>query len=160
MHLKQKATLFDVLFRVTMTTRELEFCADRAKELLSYFSLELSESCYSVVAGLSQGDRRRVEICRALASGPKLLLFDEPSAGMSPEETEKLMKDIAKVKKRNEEISIIIIEHDMTVIKKIADRVVVLNYGQKIAEGTFQEISTDEKVLEAYLGKDTEDASA
>lgn len=160
MHLKQKATLFDVLFRVTMTTRELEFCADRAKELLSYFSLELSESCYSVVAGLSQGDRRRVEICRALASGPKLLLFDEPSAGMSPEETEKLMKDIAKVKKRNEEISIIIIEHDMTVIKKIADRVVVLNYGQKIAEGTFQEISTDERVLEAYLGKDTEDASA
>ncbi|MCG2775999.1 MAG: hypothetical protein L6406_10010 [Desulfobacterales bacterium] len=79
---------------------------------------------------------------------------------MSPEETEKLMKDIAKVKKRNEEISIIIIEHDMTVIKKIADRVVVLNYGQKIAEGTFQEISTDERVLEAYLGKDTEDASA
>ena len=73
---------------------------------------------------------------------------------------EKLMEDIAKIKKRNEDISIIIIEHDMTVIEKIADRVVVLNYGKKIAEGTFQEISRDESVLEAYLGKDTEDASA
>jgi ABC-type branched-subunit amino acid transport system ATPase component len=158
MHLKQKATLFDVIFRVNMTTKELELCANRGKELLSYFSPELRENCYSVVADLSQGDRRRVEICRALASEPKLLLFDEPSAGMSPVETEKLMEDIGKIKKRNEDISIIIIEHDMTVIEKIADRVVVLNYGKKIAEGTFQEISRDESVLEAYLGKGTEDA--
>jgi ABC-type branched-subunit amino acid transport system ATPase component len=101
-----------------------------------------------------------VEICRALASHPKLLLLDEPSAGMSPEETEELMKDIRKVRERMEGIGIIIIEHDMMVIREVAERVVVLNYGRKIAEGTFKEISGNEVVLEAYLGREEKDAQA
>jgi len=160
MHTKQKATLFDVIFREKKTKEELDFCAEKAQELLGFFSQELSDNCYRVVTDLPQGDRRRVEICRALASEPKLLLFDEPSAGMSPEETEKLMDDIRKVKKKNEGISLIIIEHDMMVIEKIAQRVIVFNYGKKIAEGSFSEISEDEGVLEAYLGEELEDAGA
>jgi branched-chain amino acid transport system ATP-binding protein len=154
MHTKQKATLFDVLFREKKTRKELDACAERAQELLAYFSPELSDNCYKIVADLSQGDRRRVEICRALAPDPKLLLFDEPSAGMSPEETEKLMEDIRKVKRKNEKIGLVIIEHDMKVIEKVAQRVIVFNYGKKIAEGSFFEISTDEGVLQAYLGEE------
>ncbi|NIN00033.1 MAG: ATP-binding cassette domain-containing protein [candidate division Zixibacteria bacterium] len=160
MHTKQKATLFDVLFREKKTREELDACAVKAQQLLNYFSPDLSDNCYKVVADLPQGDRRRVEICRALASDPKLLLFDEPSAGMSPEETEKLMEDIRKVKKKDESISLIIIEHDMMVIEKIAQRVIVFNYGKKIADGTFLEISEDKRVLEAYLGEELEDAGA
>jgi len=101
-----------------------------------------------------------VEICRALASNPKLLLLDEPSAGMSPAETEELMDDIRRVKQKVSGIGIIIIEHDMAVIREVAERVVVLNYGRKIAEGTFQEISNNELVLEAYLGREEKDAQA
>jgi ABC-type branched-subunit amino acid transport system ATPase component len=88
------------------------------------------------------------------------LLLDEPSAGMSPEETESLMDDIRKVRERMKGIGMIIIEHDMLVIQEVAERVVVLNYGRKIAEGTFREVSNNEEVLEAYLGTTEEDARA
>lgn len=158
MYTKQRATLFDVLIRYKRTKKELENCAARAIEILGYFSHDLSKQHARPVSDLSQGDRRRVEICRALASDPKLLLLDEPSAGMSPEETDKLMEDIGKVKERYPDISIIIIEHDMTVIEEIAQHVIVFNYGKKITEGTYSEIIHNEEVLEAYLGKETEDA--
>ena len=158
MYSKQNATLFDVLIRYKKTKKELENCAERAIEILGYFSHVLSEQHARPVSDLSQGDRRRVEICRALASDPKLLLLDEPSAGMSPEETEKLMEDIGKVKERYPDISIIIIEHDMTVIEEIAQHVIVFNYGKKITEGSYSEIIHNEEVLEAYLGEETEDA--
>ena len=158
MYIKQKATLFDVVLKYRQAKEELKWCAEKAKELLGYFSQELSDNSSKVVVDLPQGDRRRVEICRALASEPKLLLLDEPSAGMSPEETDKLMDDIGKVKKKQKSISIIIIEHDMMVIEKIAQRVVVFNYGKRIAEGAFSEISRDERVLEAYLGEENRDA--
>ena len=117
----------------------------------------MSEQHSRLVVDLSQGDRRRVEISRALASDPKLLLLDEPSAGMSPEETEKLMEDILKVKEKYKDLGIIIIEHDMMVIEKIAKHVIVFNYGEKIAEGTYSEIVQNEEVLEAYLGEESED---
>jgi branched-chain amino acid transport system ATP-binding protein len=95
-----------------------------------------------------------------LACNPKLLLLDEPSAGMSPEETEELMGDIQKVRTMTKSLGIILIEHDMMVIREVAERVVVLNYGRKVAEGSFQAISRNEQVLEAYLGREDGDASA
>ena len=97
-------------------------------------------------------DRRRIEICRALISRPKLLLLDEPSAGMTHEETAQLMDDILDVRTRIEGLTIIIVEHEMGVIERITDRCVVLNFGRKIAEGTFAEIAADRQVQEAYLG--------
>jgi len=155
MHTKQKGTLFHVIFRYDQTKQELRRCAEKAREILSYFSQELCDKCSGLVVDLPQGDRRRVEICRALASNPELLLLDEPSAGMSPEETDKLMEDIGKVKEKYKDISLIIIEHDMVVIEEIAQKVIVFNYGKKIAEGTFSEISKNEEVLEAYLGEES-----
>jgi branched-chain amino acid transport system ATP-binding protein/sulfate-transporting ATPase len=97
-------------------------------------------------------DRRRIEICRALISQPKLLLLDEPSAGMTHEETAQLMDDILEVRSRLKGLTIIIVEHEMGVIERITDRCVVLNFGRKIAEGTFSEIAADRQVQEAYLG--------
>lgn len=160
MYSKQRSGLLDVLFRYGRAKAELKRCADRAIEILNYFSPELGGLHSRPVIDLPQGDRRRVEICRALASDPVLLLLDEPSAGMSPEETEKLMVDISKAKEKFEGISMIIIEHDMSVIERIAHHVVVFNYGKKIAEGPYSEVVRNQEVIEAYLGKELEDAEA
>jgi len=160
MHPHQDSNWFDAIFRRRYVEREIKEGVEAGIELLRQFSQELADNCYKRSADLPQADRRKVEICRALASKPKLLLLDEPSAGMSPEETEELMEDIRKVRKRMEGIGIVIIEHDMIVIREVAERVVVLNYGRKIAEGTFQEISNNETVLEAYLGREERDAQA
>ncbi len=97
-------------------------------------------------------DRRRIEICRALVSSPKLLLLDEPSAGMTHEETAELMNDILLVRARNENLTIIIVEHEMGVIERITDRCVVLNFGRKIAEGPYRTVAANAQVQEAYLG--------
>src|SRR5262249_52212794 len=96
--------------------------------------------------------RRRVEICRALVSRPRLILLDEPSAGMTHEETRELMDDIMSVRARIAGLTIVIIEHEMGVIERITERCVVLNYGRKISEGTFAEVAGDAQVQEAYLG--------
>lgn len=160
MYSNQQARLLDVLLRYGKVKKDLKNSAEKAVEILSHFSPELSEFHSRSVSDLSQGDRRRVEICRALASDPKLLLLDEPSAGMSPEETEKLMDDIAKVKEKYPDLSIIIIEHDMMVIERIAQQVIVFNYGEKIAEGSYAEVVAHPEVLEAYLGEELEDAES
>jgi ABC-type branched-subunit amino acid transport system ATPase component len=160
MHPHQDSNWFDAIFRRSYVEREIEKGVEKGLELLAQFSEELASNCYQRAGDLPQADRRKVEICRALASNPRLLLLDEPSAGMSPAETEELMEDIRRVRQKVGGIGIIIVEHDMAVIREVAKRVVVLNYGRKIAEGTFQEISKDELVLEAYLGREEKDAQA
>jgi branched-chain amino acid transport system ATP-binding protein len=160
MHSHQDSTWFDAIFRRGYVGKEFDRGVKKGIDLLGQFSPEMAANCYQKAGDLPQADRRRVEICRALASDPRLLLLDEPSAGMSPDETKNLMEDIRKVRQRVKGIGIILIEHDMMVIKEVAERVVVLNYGRKIAEGTFGEISRKEDVLEAYLGREDRDAQA
>lgn len=134
--------------------REVEQNFEQARELVRTFNKPLAERLLEAVAGVSMIDRRRIEICRALISKPKLLLLDEPSAGMTHDETRELMDDILLVKGRIEGLTIIIIEHEMNVIERITGRCVVLNYGQKISEGTYGEVAADQQVQEAYLGRE------
>ncbi len=132
--------------------REFEQGFEEAWELVRVFDPPLAERMFEAVSGFPMIDRRRIEICRALISRPKLLLLDEPSAGMTHEETTELMGDIFEVKERVENLTIVIIEHEMGVIERITDACVVLNFGQKICEGTYQEVAQDSQVQEAYLG--------
>jgi ABC-type branched-subunit amino acid transport system ATPase component len=101
---------------------------------------------------LSGGQQQRLSLARALVSEPKLLLLDEPSAGMTHDETRELMSDILLVRERNKDLTIIIVEHEMGVIERITDRCIVLNFGRKIAEGPYREVASDAQVQEAYLG--------
>jgi branched-chain amino acid transport system ATP-binding protein len=131
-----------------------EFRASRAeaRDLLHIFSRRLADRIDEPVAGFPMIDRRRIEICRALISRPRLVLLDEPSAGMTHEETRELMDDIFLVRERMAGLTIVIIEHEMGVIERITARCVVLNYGRKISEGRFAAVARDAAVQEAYLG--------
>jgi branched-chain amino acid transport system ATP-binding protein len=132
--------------------REFEESYRAAHALVEVFEPALAGRMFEPVAGLPMIDRRRIEICRALISAPKLLLLDEPSAGMTHDETAELMDDILLVRERNRNLTIIIVEHEMGVIERITDRCVVLNFGRKIAEGPYREVASDAQVQEAYLG--------
>jgi branched-chain amino acid transport system ATP-binding protein len=125
---------------------------EEARELVRVFNPELAARIDEPATALPMIDRRRVEICRALISRPRLVLLDEPSAGMTHEETRHLMEDILTVRGRMPGLTLVIIEHEMGVIERITDRCAVLNYGRKIKEGTFAQVADDRQVQEAYLG--------
>ena len=132
--------------------REFEENYRAARALVQVFEPGLADRLFEPVAGLPMIDRRRIEICRALISAPRLLLLDEPSAGMTHDETAELMNDIMLVRDRNKDLTIVIVEHEMGVIERITDRCIVLNFGRKIAEGPYRQVAADAQVQEAYLG--------
>ena len=150
-----KYSLLDSIFRTPRFRREEREIEEQALKLLKAFSLDKSKDEFA--KNLSYGEQRRLEIARALAVGPKLLLLDEPAAGMNPQETQELMTMINWI--RDEfKISVLLIEHDMKLVMGICEKIVVLDYGKKIAEGTPQEIKNNPRVIEAYLGEEAVNA--
>jgi branched-chain amino acid transport system ATP-binding protein len=150
-----KVSLLDALFRTPRHRRTESASLERAKELLHLVGIRARHD--ELAANLSYGDQRRLEIARAMATGPKLLCLDEPAAGFNPAEKVKLMELIRKV--RDEGYTVLLIEHDMRLVMGVTDRIVVLEFGQKIAEGTPAEIRDNPAVIAAYLGVDEDDAS-
>ena len=151
-HRKLSRGLWFNLVRRNAFKREFEANYHAARTLVEVFEPRLAGRMFEPIAGLPMIDRRRIEICRALISQPKLLLLDEPSAGMTHEETTELMDDILQIRTLNKNLAIVIVEHEMGVIERITDRCVVLNFGRKIAEGPYRQVAADRQVQEAYLG--------
>lgn len=143
---------FNLLSRRRLAA-QVEAGRSEAGALASTFNPALGTRLDEAAGALTMIDRRRVEICRALISRPRLLLLDEPSAGMTHEETRALMDDILLVRGRMPGLTVVIIEHEMNVIERITDRCVVLNYGRKLCEGRYREIAANAEVQEAYLGQ-------
>lgn len=148
----QKGGVFESIFRPKKANKEIAENLQVAMDMLCYFNPDLVDKRYVLTKNIPHIDRRRIEISRALVGNPKLLLLDEPTAGLNDEETMTMMRDIAKIKEKIEDICIIIIEHDMKVMKEVPDRIVVFNAGMKISEGTYDFVVNDPNVVEAYLG--------
>ncbi|MEQ1524013.1 MAG: ABC transporter ATP-binding protein [Aestuariivirga sp.] len=153
MHCHTRGGVLTALFRPSRARRELAQDAARAGEILESVSGELYAQRGKPAGELAQADRRRLEIARALASKPKILLLDEPSSGMDDRDTDALIRDVRRICHNNTELAIMVIEHDMRLMAELPNRVMVLDYGRKIADGQFSGITRMTHVQEAYLGR-------
>jgi branched-chain amino acid transport system ATP-binding protein len=148
-HARMGASMFDSLLHTPRQRAEERRVRERARELLKFVDLERAGASYA--RNLPYGSQRRLEIARALASDPKLLLLDEPAAGMNPREKDELIALIGRI--RDSGVTVFLIEHDMNLVMNVSERVTVLDHGEKIAEGAPEAVRRDERVIEAYLGR-------
>ncbi|MBE6344650.1 MAG: ABC transporter ATP-binding protein [Spirochaetaceae bacterium] len=151
LHSQRKVNPLDVLFRTPRFRRDEKVMTEKVEELLSLFKIQDKKD--ELAGNLPYGEQRKLEIVRALASNPSLLLLDEPAAGMNPQETDELMKLIAFIRKEFN-LTILLIEHDMHLVMGICERIMVLDYGRIIASGSPEEIRNNPDVIRAYLGTD------
>jgi branched-chain amino acid transport system ATP-binding protein len=155
-HSRTSSGLLGAVFKTPRQRREEAEIEAKSKEVLGFFGTRLVGYRYDQLSMvLSYANRRRLEIARAMASEPTLLLLDEPTAGMNPRETREMTELIGRLRSEKE-FTIILIEHDMQVVANVSDRVVVLDHGVKLTEGSYETVSTNADVIEAYLGRPTE----